>query len=65
MGCFAVRLAPRKFQCGCGKTIEYIDRVVGGNNAQGAILVCGKCQTEHPIKFLGFLSEIKGATIKA
>ena len=57
-------LAPRKFQCSCGKTIEYIDRVVGGNNAQSSILVCGKCQKEHPITFYGFLSEIKGAAIK-
>lgn len=59
-----MRLAPRKFQCNCGKTIEYIDRVVGGSNSQAAILVCSKCQKEHQISFLGFLSEIKGASIK-
>ncbi|HKU48882.1 MAG TPA: hypothetical protein VJP79_02930 [Nitrososphaera sp.] len=58
-------MAPRKFQCSCGKTIEYIDRVVGGNNSQQAILVCAKCQKEHQISFLGFLSEIKGASLKA
>ncbi len=57
-------LAPRKFQCSCGKIIEYIDRVVGGNNAQSSTLVCGKCQKEHEITFYGFLSEIKGASIK-
>ncbi|MGH9992463.1 MAG: hypothetical protein ACREBU_10250 [Nitrososphaera sp.] len=57
-------MAPRKFQCSCGKTIEYIDRVIGGGNAQSTVLVCGKCQKEHQITFLGFLSEIKGATIK-
>jgi hypothetical protein len=57
-------VAPRKFQCTCGKTIEYIDRVVGGNNAQTSVLVCAKCQKEHPITFYGFLSEIKGAAIK-
>jgi hypothetical protein len=57
-------LAPRKFQCSCGTTIEYIDRVVGGSNAQSAILVCRKCQKEHQITFLGFLSEIRGATLK-
>jgi hypothetical protein len=57
-------LAPRKFQCSCGKTIEYIDRVVGGHNEQSATLVCSKCQKEHGITFLGFLSEIKGASVK-
>jgi len=57
-------MAPRKFKCSCGGTIEYIDRVVGGNNAQSSILVCGKCQKEHGITFYGFLSEIRGATIK-
>jgi hypothetical protein len=57
-------LAPRKFQCNCGKTIEYIDRVIGGNNAQSTTLVCGKCQKEYQITFYGFLSEIKGASIK-
>jgi hypothetical protein len=57
-------LAPKKFQCTCGKTIEYIDRVVGGNNAQSTTLVCSKCQKEHGITFYGFLSEIKGASIK-
>jgi hypothetical protein len=58
-------LAPRKIQCSCGKTIEYIDRVVGGNNSQSAILICAKCQKEHEITFLGFLSEIKGASRKS
>lgn len=57
-------LAPGKFQCTCGKTIEYIDRVVGGNNAQSTMLACSKCQKEHQITFYGFLSEIKGASIK-
>jgi hypothetical protein len=57
-------LAPRKFQCTCGKTIEYIDRLLSGNNSQTSILVCGKCQKEHEITFFGFLSEIKGAAIK-
>jgi len=57
-------LAPRKFQCNCGKTIEYIDRVVGGNNAQLSTLICVKCQKEHQVTFYGFLSEIKGASIK-
>lgn len=44
--------------------IEYIDRLVGGNNAQSTTLVCSKCQKEHPVTFYGFLSEIKGASIK-
>lgn len=57
-------MAPKKFQCSCGKTIEYIDRLVGGNSAQSATLVCAKCQKEHPVTFYGFLSEIKGASIK-
>ena len=57
-------LAPRKFQCSCGKTIEYIDRVLSGNNSQSGILVCGKCHKEHEITFYGFLSEIRGAAIK-
>jgi hypothetical protein len=57
-------LAPRKFQCSCGKTIEYIDRLIGGNSAQSTTLVCGKCQKEHAITFYGFLSEIKGASIR-
>lgn len=57
-------MAPRKFQCSCGKTIEYIDRLVGGNNAQSTTLVCIKCQKEHAVTFYGFLSEIKGASIK-
>ena len=36
----------------------------GTNYAQTSILLCAKCQKEHEITFLGFLSEIKGATIK-
>lgn len=63
-GSIALAVAPKKFQCSCGKTIEYIDRVVGGSNTQGAVLVCAKCQKEHQITFLGFLSEIKGASVK-
>jgi hypothetical protein len=57
-------VAIKKIKCDCGKFIEYTDRVVGGSNTQSATLVCTKCAKEHPITFLGFLSEIKNATLK-
>lgn len=57
-------MAVKKIKCDCGKFIEYTDRVVGGSNAQAATLVCAKCSKEHPISFLGFLSEIRGAALK-
>lgn len=60
MGCVAVK----KIKCDCGKFIEYTDRVVGGSSSQTCTLVCAKCSKEHPITFLGFLSEIKGATLR-
>ena len=57
-------VAIKKIKCDCGKFIEYTDRVVGGSNAQACTLVCSKCGKEHQITFLGFLSEIKNATLK-
>ena len=57
-------VAIKKIKCDCGKFIEYTDRVVGGSNAQAGTLVCSKCGKEHQITFLGFLSEIKNATLK-
>lgn len=57
-------VAIKKIKCDCGKFIEYTDRVVGGSNAQAGTLVCTKCGKEHQITFLGFLSEIKNATLK-
>ncbi|MEW5841211.1 hypothetical protein [Nitrososphaera sp.] len=57
-------MAVKKIKCDCGKFIEYTDRVVGGSNSQTGILVCAKCSKEHTITFLGFLSEVKGATLK-
>lgn len=57
-------MAVKKIKCDCGKFIEYTDRVVGGSNAQAGTLVCSKCGKEHQITFLGFLSEIRGATLK-
>lgn len=57
-------MAIKKIKCECGKFIEYTDRVVGGQNVQSANLVCTKCGKEHSITFLGFLSEIKNASLK-
>ncbi|MEO9319721.1 MAG: hypothetical protein ABI361_03510 [Nitrososphaera sp.] len=57
-------MATLKIQCSCGKQIDYIDRVVGGRNAQNAVITCVKCQKEHPITFFGYLSELRGATLK-
>lgn len=59
-----VDLAVKKIKCDCGRFIEYTDRVVGGSNSQSGTLVCSKCSKEHAITFLGFLSEIKNATLK-
>lgn len=58
-------MATVKLQCSCGKFIEYVDRVVGGRNAQQKVLVCAKCQKEHPVTFYGFLSELKGGALKS
>lgn len=59
-----VSLAVKKIKCDCGRFIEYTDRVVGGSNSQSGTLVCSKCSKEHAITFLGFLSEIKNASLK-
>ncbi len=60
----SVDVAIKKIQCSCGKSIEYNDRVVGGSNAAKGVLICSKCGKENEITFFGFLSEIKGASLK-